>query len=64
MKNDFYEFEHRCDAMPEDVSFCKINGVKNSQFSIDRRDKTVMQCTAFYGFRFCPYCGERIEGEG
>lgn len=58
----FYEFKHECDAMPDGISFCKINGSSSNQFTIDVRTSGVLlHLTTLYGFRFCPYCGEDME---
>ena len=65
LADGFYDFNHECDAMPEGVSFLKINGSCSSQFAICQSEKGVgLQQTTLYGFRFCPYCGEDMEGEG
>jgi len=60
--SDFYEFEHECDKMPDGISFCKIKGFKSSQFNIhEYRGGIATQDTTFFGFRYCPYCGEDME---
>ena len=63
MTRSFYEFEHECDAMPDGVRFCKMNGSSSSQFTVDQYQSRVgLQSTVLYGFRYCPYCGEDMEG--
>lgn len=62
MSNKFYEFDHECDAMPDGVSFCKINGGTTSQFTVEQyKSVVVLHTTVLYGFRYCPYCGEDME---
>ena len=62
MDNLFYEFVHKCDAMPDGVRFVKMRGAESSQFSIDRSKKgVVFQLVTLIGFRFCPYCGKDIK---
>jgi hypothetical protein len=64
MKDGFYEFEHECDAMPEHVRFCKINGDTRSQFTYEACSRGIgLHLTTLYGVRFCPYCGDDMEGE-
>ena len=62
MTDSFYAFNHECDAMPDGVSFCKIDGSATSQFTIDQYMRgVVLHTTVLYGFRYCPYCGEDME---
>lgn len=65
MTDSFYAFKHECDAMPDCISFCKLNGSDTSQFAIDMRERgteiQARQTTVIYGFRYCPYCGEDME---
>ena len=62
----FYEFEHECDAMPDGTRFCKINGTSQSQFTVESMECDANQHVAFmnsttiYGFKFCPYCGQKV----
>ena len=59
--SDFYEFEHECELMPIGVRFCKIKGADSSQFAVnDSTHGLCMHHTVLYGFRYCPYCGEKL----
>lgn len=61
MTDNFYVFDHECDTMPDNVSFCKLNGSTSSQFTIDQYERGTASQTTLYGFRYCPYCGEDME---
>lgn len=64
MTDDFYEFKHECDAMPDGIRFIKLRGSRSSQFSVDQsKSHLALQSTTLYGFRFCPYCGKDMERE-
>lgn len=64
MSRKFYEFEHECDAMPDCVKFCKLNGSASSQFEVRRyKQHESLQTTVLYGFKYCPYCGEKLDGD-
>jgi hypothetical protein len=63
--DDFYEFNHECEAMPDGVRFLKIDGSRSSQFSVQKHyDGVALHLTTIYGFRFCPYCGWEVEYVG
>lgn len=63
MTKSFYEFDHVCEAMPDNVSFCKINGSISTQFTIKQITQSVgLQTATLWGFHYCPYCGEDMEG--
>ena len=58
----FFDFNHRCEAMPDSISFCKINGSEVSQFTAEKYESyAVLHNTVLYGFRFCPYCGKSCD---
>ena len=60
--SDFYDFKHRCETMPDDVSFCKLKGSEVNLFTADRYvTNSVEYKTIFFGFRFCPYCGKSCD---
>lgn len=64
MSDNFYEFQHKCKAMPNNVSFAKINGSRDSQFTFEKTVVgTGLFSTILYGFRYCPYCGEDMKVE-
>ena len=47
--------------MPDCVRFCKLNGSELSQFAVEKREsETALFSTVLYGFRHCPYCGEKV----
>lgn len=57
-----YRFDHRCDAMPDEVSFLQLSWSSRSQFTVETSEPgTVKQRTVLYGFRYCPYCGKDME---
>lgn len=57
-----YDFKHQCDEMPQDIDFCKLKGSVTSQFSSKKYvpDMGYFQ-TTLYGFKYCPYCGEKLS---
>ena len=57
-----YEYEHECEAMPTCVTFYKLRQCSTSTFAVESSVRGALrQSTAFYGFRYCPYCGEDME---
>ena len=61
--SSFYEFEHECEKMPDDIRFCKIYGGSSSQFTVEARTRRGKMTTTFYGFNYCPYCGEKVDDD-
>lgn len=58
----FYKFNHECDKMPAEVSFCHLNGSYTSQFSFDLIESGIGRSgITLYGFSFCPYCGKDMR---
>ena len=61
-KDRFYEFDHECEKMPENVSFCHIKGCRSTQFTFSKYvDNIGLSSTTLYGFDFCPYCGKDMR---
>lgn len=63
MKDNFYEFLHECDEMPEELdSICRIKGSRSSQATYAKYISGVGTfSTTLYDWKFCPYCGEKLE---
>ena len=64
MTKDFYEFDHRCEKMPENVSFCKIKNASSSQFTYEKYEQGIAnEAFTLYRFKYCPYCGAEVVGD-
>lgn len=60
--DNFYEFDHECDKMPDGVSFCKVKSAASTQFTSEKYiSNTCLFSTTLYGFKYCPYCGEKVD---
>ena len=61
MSKTGYKFDHRCKNMPTTVDFLQLDFSETSQFtfSVGIRPGGNMTAT-LYGFRYCPYCGEKV----
>lgn len=58
----FFDFNHRCEAMPDDVDFCKLKGSELHLFTADVLVKDIVNFkTTLLGFRYCPYCGKSCD---
>lgn len=62
MANDFYEFSHECDEMPEEMKcICKVKGSRLTQATIEKYISHVgLFQTTMYGWSYCPYCGKNL----
>lgn len=58
----FIEYDHRCDKMPDEMhGICKLKGSSTSQATVEKSVPHFARFyMTFYGFEFCPYCGERL----
>lgn len=64
MPRSAYEFYHKCERMPEEARLLKFTGSKSSQFTFECRADGQHHTTTLYGFKFCPYCGEKLAERG
>ena len=52
--DNWYEFYHECEDMPEDIVFCKIDGCKSSQFTVSNHSLGAhTETTTIYNFKYC-----------
>lgn len=59
-----YEFNHKCSEMPDETSLVKLKFSNSSQFSFEKHVRGAGLFTStIYGFKFCPYCGEKVISE-
>lgn len=69
MSGIYSESYHECDAMPDKARFLSGNIDMPSMFTLEHIDRAPdghivsNDTTTFYGFRYCPYCGERVVDE-
>lgn len=54
-------FMHKCENMPDSIRFYELPIDKEAVFSVSHNeDNAYVETTAFYGFKYCPYCGEKV----
>lgn len=61
-RDSFLMFDHECEKMPEEVSFCRFKDSYSSQFTFRKYVESIgASSMTLYGFDFCPYCGKDMR---
>lgn len=57
------EWEHKCEEMPEDSLFYKVDFCDSASFVLEAYKKEYFTRTVLNGFKYCPYCGEKVVND-
>lgn len=61
MNESAYVFIHKCENMLDGIRFYQLPFDNQSVFSLSHsEEKAYCESIAFYGFKYCPYCGEKV----
>lgn len=64
MADNFYDFNHECDKMPDAVNgIFKLKSASKSQMTVSKHTGDTCFMATVYGLEWCPWCGEKLGGD-